>query len=138
MIKKNSRSASKNFFSRAINDLKAKKNALKSTKKSKKRQNSRPGIWSSFSFTTKAVVCLVASVLTVAGIVSLVNSQISISKKQKILDDLNTQIARQQVENEELEQQLNGSLDEYIEAYARDKLDMVKPGERVYINTAGE
>lgn len=83
-------------------------------------------------------VYLVMAVLFAACFISLTRSQISISKKQKVLDELNYKIDAQVAANAEVQSKLNGSLDEYIEDYARDKLDMVKPGERVYINTAGD
>lgn len=98
----------------------------------KYEQNTQP-----LSFTTKAVLGIIVFTLAVAAVVSLVKSQMSISEKEKILNDLNLQIQQQQTANDNLEKKINGSLDDYIEEYARDKLDMVKPGERVYINTAG-
>lgn len=133
----------KSIFSHSTNSGKksinsAKKNPANSTKRTKKRQIGHLKNSYKLSFTTKVVLGLVMFVAAVTGIVTLAKAQMSISEKQKILDDLNTKIAQQAAENEELEQKLNGNLDEYIEDYARDKLDMVKPGEHVYINTVGD
>lgn len=120
----------------------AKKKAVFSTDQLKKRQtlvfDTVSNTVHSLNFTTKIVVSLVVLVVAVIGLVSLTKSQLSINEKQKILDDLDTQIAQQKLDNEELQDRINGDLDQYIEAYAREKLDMVKPGERVYINTVGD
>ncbi|MGN0475209.1 MAG: septum formation initiator family protein [Acutalibacteraceae bacterium] len=136
MKKRTSNSVSSKFFAAASNNFVTKKVAAHMKRAKKRRmkyaQNTHP-----LSFTTKAVFGIIVFALSVAAIVSLVKSQISISEKQKILNDLNLQIQQQQTANDNLEKKINGSLDDYIEEYARDKLDMVKPGERVYINTAG-
>ncbi len=136
MKKRKSNSVRGKFFAAASNNLMAKKVASY-IKRAKKRQMKYAQETQPLSFTTKAVLVIAAVVLSVAGIVSLTKSQISISEKEKALNSLNAQIAQQKNENENLEKKINGSLDDYIEDYARDKLDMVKPGERVYINTAG-
>lgn len=117
--------------------LNYKKKSVNSVKKNKRQRAERSKKSGGISFTAKLVLISVACVSVVTGMVMLAKSQMSISEKQKILDNLNTQISQQKAANDELEQKLNGDLDEYIEDYARDKLDMVKPGEHVYINTAG-
>lgn len=133
----------RSIFANIINSGKksvnpAKKNSANSTKRTKKRQPGHSANNYKLSFTTKVVLGLVTFIVAVTSIVTLAKAQTSISEKQKILDDLNTKIAQQTAENEELEKKLNGNLDDYIEDYARDKLDMVKPGEHVYINTVGD
>lgn len=90
------------------------------------------------SFTTKIVVSLIVMTVAVTALVSLTKSQLTVNEKQRTLDELDRKIAQQKLDNKELEDKLNGDLDQYIEAYAREKLDMVKPGERVYINTVGD
>ena len=92
----------------------------------------------SANLSTKVIVGVLLGVAAVIVVVSVTKSQISVSEKQQTLDDLDAKIAQQELDNAELEQLINGDLNAYIEDYARDKLDMVKPGERVYINTVGE
>lgn len=119
-----------------------KKNSASSTKKSKIGQFA--GFMDGFidsihslSTTTKAILGVVMVAALAFGVINLTRMQLSINEKQKILDDLNTQIAQQELDNQELERKLNSDLKQYIEEYAKDKLDMTSPGERVYINTAG-
>ena len=61
--------------------------------------------------------------------VMLVNQQMQISEKRKALDDLNQAIKVQELQNDQLR--------EYIERIARGDLDLANPGERVFINIAG-
>lgn len=133
---KNVRSASRPASARF-----AKKKAFISTDNLKKRQTAVletvSNTVNSFSFTTKIVASLIVMTLAVAALVSLTKSQLTINEKQKRLDELDTQIAQQMLDNEELETKIKDR-NQYVEAYAREKLDMVKPGERVYINTVGD
>ena len=68
--------------------------------------------------------------------VMLVNQQMQISEKRKALDDLN-QV--QELQNDQLRDVLNSKdgNQEYIERIARGDLDLANPGERVFINIAG-
>lgn len=116
----------------------AKKNHLFSTDSLKKRQAAVIDTINSLSFTTKIVISIAVTVTAVVCLVSLTKSQLTINEKQRILNELDMQIAQQQLDNDELKDRINGDLDQYIEAYARENLDMVKPGERVYINTVGD
>ena len=90
------------------------------------------------SFTTKVVLSLIGMVIAVSALVSLTKAQLTVNEKERTLAELDRQIAQQTLDNKELDERLHGDLDQYIEAYAREKLDMVKPGERVYINTNGD
>ncbi len=134
--RRNSNSVSGKFFAAASDNFLAKK-VTSYMRRMKKRHKKYEQSTQPLSFTTKAVLVIVVFVLSVAAIVSLTKSQLSISEKEKTLNHLNTQVEQQQTANDNLEKKINGSLDDYIEEYAREKLDMVKPGERVYINTAG-
>ena len=116
----------------------AKKNFLHSTQKMKQQQDGLFHEIHSANLSTKVIVGVLLGVAAVIVVVSVTKSQISVSEKQQTLDDLDAKIAQQELDNAELEQLINGDLNAYIEDYARDKLDMVKPGERVYINTVGE
>ena len=77
-------------------------------------------------------------------VAALVNQQIQISAKTNQLNEIQRQFEEQDVKNEELERALsdegseNGGYDDaYIERYAREELDFAKPGERVFVNVAG-
>lgn len=90
------------------------------------------------SFTAKIVGVLVVLVIGAFAVGTLVKQQIAVNEKQAVLDELDRRIAAQKLANAEMEAKLDGDPDDYIEYYARENLDMVKPGERVFINTAGE
>ena len=126
------RKGGKSFFGFAKNNL------LNSTKSVKKQQRSVFYDIYSAKTSTKIIAGIVLATVLVILVGSMTKSQISVSQKQKRLDELDAEIAQQELDNAELEQLINGDLNAYIEDYARDKLDMVKPGERVYINTVGE
>ena len=72
-------------------------------------------------------------------VVTLVNQQMQISAKREELDKVNQQIQVQELENEQLRDVLNSEdgNQEYIERIARGDLDLAHPGERVFINIAG-
>lgn len=91
----------------------------------------------SLNTTTKIVASIIITVIAVVGFGSLIKSQLTINEKQRRLDELEAQIAQQQMDNEELETMIKDR-NQYVEVYAREKLGMVKPGERVYINTVGD
>ena len=72
--------------------------------------------------------------------VSLVNQQVQIAEKPRQLEELNQVIQEQQIKNEDLKHSLgeDGAANgDYIERVAREGLDYAKPGERVFVNIAG-
>ena len=73
-------------------------------------------------------------------LIILVNQQVQIQEKRKQLADANQQIQIQEIENGDLKQALSadaGDNSDYIEQEAREGLNYAKPGERVFINIAG-
>ena len=60
-------------------------------------------------------------------------------QQRKALDDLNQAIKVQELQNDQLRDVLNSKdgNQEYIERIARGDLDLANPGERVFINIAG-
>ena len=79
-------------------------------------------------------------VFAVYAAVALVNQQMQISEKKRQLADLKQQIKIQDIKNEDLKHSLSsgsGVSDEYIERVVREGLDYAKPGERVFVNIAG-
>ncbi len=73
-------------------------------------------------------------------VVALVNQQVQISEKRQELANVKQQIQIQEIKNEDIKHALstgaNASSD-YIERVAREGLSLAKPGERVFVNIAG-
>ena len=75
------------------------------------------------------------------SVITLVNQSIEISQKKQQLNDLQEQIVVQEIKNDDINEVKNYSdeqLDRYIERIARDDLDYIKDGERVFVNISGE
>lgn len=71
-------------------------------------------------------------------VIALVQSRNTINEKQAELDAILAMCDEQQLENDALRELMNNSDDdEYIERKAREDLDYVLPGERVYIIRSG-
>ena len=72
---------------------------------------------------------------------ALVNQQVQINEKSQELADLQEQVETQKIKNEDMKHALNADEEEtkeYIERVAREDLDYAKPGERVFVNIAGD
>lgn len=68
-------------------------------------------------------------------VVQLLSLQFAINDKKQEIENLQSQIKQQNMENDEVSQLLNdGITDEYMEKIARDKLGLAFPNERIYIN----
>lgn len=80
--------------------------------------------------------CAVGLVLLLM-IISLMQSGNTLKEKQAELDAIRAMCDLQQMENDALQDLMNNSDDEYIERKAREELDYVLPGERVYIIRSG-
>lgn len=73
-------------------------------------------------------------------IVALVNQQVQISQKREELDLIKQQIQIQEIKNDDIKHVLSTDTSEnsdYIERVARENLHFAKPGERVFVNIAG-
>lgn len=71
---------------------------------------------------------------------ALFNQQVQIAEKRQQLDELKNQIKIQEIKNDDIKHALNSGENEssdYIERVAREGLDYAKPGERVFVNIAG-
>jgi Septum formation initiator len=86
---------------------------------------------------TKLIAGAVIGVFVVIGVLSLAHSYSSISEMERIYEENNKKIQRQTEINKQLEDEMTDNLDQYIENKAREKLEMVYPGEQIFINTAG-
>ena len=72
---------------------------------------------------------------------ALVNQQVQINEKSQELADLQEQVETQKIKNEDMKHALNADEEEtkeYFERVAREDLDYAKPGERVFVNIAGD
>ncbi len=72
---------------------------------------------------------------------ALVNQQVQINEKSQELADLQEQVETQKIKNADMKHALNADEEEtkeYIERVAREDLDYAKPGERVFVNIAGD
>lgn len=71
----------------------------------------------------------------------LISQQIEIQQKRTQLSQVKQEIELQEIKNNDIENSLDSGTDSdaaYIEQKAREELGYAKPGERVYINIAGE
>ena len=73
-------------------------------------------------------------------VVALVNQQVQISDKRQQVASVKQQIQIQEIKNEDIKHALSTGANEnsdYIERVAREGLSLAKPGERVFVNIAG-
>lgn len=105
-------------------DAKHKKSKRKRTKRSKRN-----------IFLTVA-----AAVFAVYVVAVFISQQIQISGKKEELASVTQELQVQNMKNNEIQKSLDANINEnkeYIERLARTGLDFVKPGERVFVNVAG-
>ena len=100
-------------------------NSIRKTKKSNNRLSGQ-----------LLMYCAVGLVVLLMA-VALVQSRNTLREKQAELDAILAQCDLQQMENDALRDLMNNSDAEYIERKAREELDYVLPGERVYIIRSG-
>lgn len=84
-------------------------------------------------------IVLVLALVALIGyfIINSIQLRMDIKDKTDEVSELSEQISAQDEENQELENILNSENEsEYLQQYAREELDYVMPGERVYANSA--
>ncbi len=77
----------------------------------------------------------------VYAVVTLISIHSQIKAKRDELKEIEGEITVQEIKNDEMSKMYNYSDDEfaaYVEQIARDDLDYVKAGERVFVNVAGD
>ncbi len=80
-------------------------------------------------------VAMLAIFFVLYFICVMIGQQIDISKKNKEIDALEEKIAAAQQQTEKLEKELENLNDpEYLEEMAREKLGLVRPNERVFVD----
>lgn len=120
-------------------DTRKKKRALAKEDDAEKAPEEQKGFFSSrLSIILIAIVALafiVYALITLSGI----NSQIR--ERSAELDEIKDQITVQEIKNDSMSKTYNLSdseRSEFMERLARDDLDYVKEGERVFVNVSGE
>ena len=91
----------------------------------------------------KSFILLYVAIFAFAvyAVITLVNQYIEISDKKQQLAELKNQISVQEIKNEDIEKVKNYTgeeLDEYIEKIAREELEYLGQGERVFVNISGD
>ena len=84
-------------------------------------------------------IILVLALVALIGyfIINSIQLRMDIKDKSDEVSELSEQISAQDEENKQLENILNSENEsEYLQQYAREELDYVMPGERVYANSA--
>ena len=84
-----------------------------------------------FNFKNMCIMCFV-----IYAVYALTNQQIMIYKLSKVKEQKIQEVNNVVQDNEKLKQMIKTSnSDAYIERMAREQLGLVKPGEKVYIDT---
>ncbi|MFN2340697.1 MAG: septum formation initiator family protein [Halanaerobium sp.] len=80
---------------------------------------------------------VVITIVVVIAIIAAFNFYQNIARMNQLenkIEEIEAQITKAEAENEKLNEQLeNSSSNEYIEEVAREKLGLVKPGEKMFI-----
>ncbi len=87
------------------------------------------------------VLCIVILVFTVYSVITLVDLYSQISEKKSELESIQDEITIQEIKNNEMNDLYNSSDEEfsgYVEQIAREDLDFIKQGERVFVNVSGD
>ena len=81
-------------------------------------------------------ICIFAFAIYAA--VLLIHMQVNLANRKQQLQELQIRHEIQRIANKELERRLMQGADQaYIERIAREQLDFIAPGERVYIDISG-
>lgn len=87
------------------------------------------------------LLCVVILLFAVYSVVTLVDLYSQIGEKKSELEVIEDEIAIQEIKNEEMDALYNSSDEEfsdYIEQIAREDLDYIRQGERVFVNVSGD
>lgn len=89
----------------------------------------------------RVLISAVFVFMMIYSILTLSNINAQLAQKEQELNDIRDQIEVQEIKNEEMNKLYGYSGDElsaYIEQLARDELDYIKQGERVFVNVSGD
>ena len=83
----------------------------------------------------KLVILAVVLAVCIGVICKFVEQQIDLSRYDALAEEYEQKIAEAQLENQKLEdERTQADTDEYIQRAAREKLGLVKPNERVFVD----
>ena len=94
-----------------------------------------------FSRLAVVMMSLVAVAFLIYSMVSIIGIQSQIRERKAELDDLKEQITVQEIKNEDIQKLYDSTGSDFsalAEQIARDDLDYIKEGERVFVNVAGD
>ncbi|CCU77591.1 Cell division protein DivIC (FtsB), stabilizes FtsL against RasP cleavage [Halanaerobium saccharolyticum subsp. saccharolyticum DSM 6643] len=90
-------------------------------------------------FLLNPVVIIIIVIIAVISVFNFYQNTTKINQIETQISEIETQIAKEKAKNEKLEKQIKNSDDnEYIEEIAREKLGLVKPGEKLLIPVESE
>ncbi|MEC9489419.1 MAG: septum formation initiator family protein [Halanaerobiales bacterium] len=85
-------------------------------------------------FLLNPVVITIVIVITAVAAFNFYQNMARMNQLENQIEKVKTKIAQAEAENEKLKRQLaNSDSNEYIEKVAREKLGLVKPGEKMFI-----
>lgn len=85
-------------------------------------------------FLLNPVVVTIIIIIALIAAFNFYQNMVKLNQIENEIEEIEAQIARAEAENEELKEQIdNSSSYEYIEEVAREKLGLVKPGEKMFI-----
>ncbi|MBQ3330978.1 MAG: septum formation initiator family protein [Ruminococcus sp.] len=89
------------------------------------------------------LIALVAVAFLIYSMVSIISIKSQIRERKAELDDLNEQITVQEIKNADIQKLYDSTgtdsdFSTLAEQIARDDLDYIKEGERVFVNVAGD
>ena len=89
------------------------------------------------------LIALVVVAFLIYSMISIINIKSQIRERRAQLDELNEQITVQEIKNEEIQKLYDSTgkdsdFSTLAEQIARDDLDYIKEGERVFVNVAGD
>lgn len=85
-----------------------------------------------FKPSRQTIIIAAGAVILLYTIITLFQQQSAINAKKAELADIEARIEERQLQTRELEEILENNDDEYIIRIAREDLDLVFPGQRVY------
>ncbi len=87
------------------------------------------------------LLCTVILFFAIYSVVTLASLYSEIGEKKGELEQINEKISIQEIKNDEMDKLYNSSdeeFSEYMEQIAREDLDFIKQGERVFVNVTGD
>jgi len=85
-------------------------------------------------FLLNPVIVTIIIIIALISVFNFYQNIVKLNQIEKEIDEIENQIARAETENEKLKEQIdNSSSYEYIEEVAREKLGLIKPGEKMFI-----